>query len=103
MLTGNITSNILINTGCGVYEAKNGKQVKDHNWCRGGYGEISLEYVLIHRSGVGLTKAIEQAYGNDRKQYEDQVRFYLNEQPDNLIGMLTFYNAIANCGKMMKI
>lgn len=77
--------------------------MKDHNWRRGGYGEISLEYVLIHRSEVGLTKSIEQAYGNDRKQYEDQVRFYLNEQPDNLIGMLTFYNSIANCGKMMKI
>lgn len=101
--TGNITSNTLIDTSCGVYEDKNGKLVKDHNWRRGGYGEISLEYALTHRSEVGLTKAIEQAYGNDRKWYEDQVRFYLNEQPDNLMGMLTFYNAIANGGKMVKI
>ena len=52
---------------------------------------------------MGLTKAIEQAYGNDRQAYEHQISFYLNEQPDNLMGMLTFYNAIANGGKMVKI
>ncbi len=101
--TGNITSDTMIDTSCGVYEDRNGKLVKDHNWRRGGYGEISLEFALTHRSEVGLTKAIEQAYGNDRNRYEDQVSFYLNEQPDNLMGMLTFYNAIANGGKMVKI
>ena len=101
--TGNITSNTMIDTGCGVYEDKKGNLVRDHNWRRGGYGEISLEYALTHRSEVGFTKAIEQAYGNDIKRYEDQVCFYLNEQPDNLMGVLTFYNAIANGGKMVKI
>lgn len=101
--TGNVSSITMIDTGCGVYEDKNGKMVKDHNWRRGGYGKISLEDALTHRSEVGFTKAIELAYGNDRKRYEDQISFYLNEQPDNLIGMLTFYNAIANGGKMVKI
>lgn len=101
--TGNVSSMTMIDTGCGVYEDKNGKLVKDHNWRRGGYGEISLEDALTHRSEVGFTKAIELAYGNDRKRYVDQIRFYLNEQPDNLTGMLTFYNAIANGGKMVKM
>ena len=101
--TGNISSNTMIDTGCGVYESKNGKLVKDHNWRRGGYGEITLEDALNHRSEVGLTKAIEQAYGADRQAYEHQINFYLNGQPDNLMGMLTFYNAIANGGKMVKI
>ena len=101
--TGNISSNTIIDTGCGVYESKNGKLVKDHNWRRGGYGEITLEDALTHRSEVGLTKAIEQAYGADRQAYEHQINFYLNGQPDNLMGMLTFYNAIANGGKMVKI
>lgn len=100
---GNITPNTMIDTGHGVYEAINGKLIKDHNWRRGGYGEISLEYALTHRSEVGLTKAIEMAYKNDRKAYEHQINFYLNSQPDNLMGMLTFYNAIANGGKMVKI
>ena len=101
--TGNILSSTMIDTGCGIYESKSGKLIKDHNWRRGGYGEITLEDALTHRSEVGLTKAIEQAYGADRQAYEHQIDFYLNGQPDNLIGMLTFYNAIANGGKMVKI
>ena len=101
--TGNLSFNTKIETGCGVYESRDGKLVKDHNWRRGGYGEITLEDAVTHRSEVGLTKAVEQAYGNDRQAYEHQISFYLNEQPDNLMGMLTFYNAIANGGKMVKI
>lgn len=101
--TGNISSSTMIDTGCGVYESRNGKLIKDHNWRRGGYGEMTLEDALTHRSEVGLTKAIEQAYGADRQAYEHQINFYLNGQPDNLMGMLTFYNAIANGGKMVKI
>lgn len=101
--TGNLLPNTKINTGNGVYESRSGKLIKDHNWRRGGYGEITLEDALTHRSEVGLTKAVEQAYGNDRQAYEHQISFYLNEQPDNLMGMLTFYNAIANGGKMVKI
>ena len=101
--TGNLLPNTKIDTGSGVYESRSGKLIRDHNWRRGGYGEITLEDALTHRSEVGLTKAIEQAYGNDRQAYEHQISFYLNEQPDNLIGMLTFYNAIANGGKMVKI
>ena len=101
--TRNISSNTIIDTDCGIYESKSGKLIKDHNWRRGGYGEITLEDALAHRSEVGLTKAIEQAYGTDRQAYEHQINFYLNGQPDNLIGMLTFYNAIANGGKMVKI
>ena len=101
--TGNLLPNTKIDTGSGVYESRDGKLIKDHNWRRGGYGEITLEDALTHRSEVGLTKAVEQAYGNDRQAYEHQISFYLNEQPDNLMGMLTFYNAIANGGKMVKI
>lgn len=100
---GCVTPNTMIDTGSGVYETVDGNLVKDHNWRKGGYGEISLEYALTHRSEVGLTKAIEMACKNDRKLYEHQIDFYLNGQPDNLMGMLTFYNAIANGGKMVKI
>ena len=101
--TGNILSSTMIDTGCGIYGSKSGKLIKDHNWRRGGSGKITLEDALTHRSEVGLTKAIEQAYGADRQAYEHQIDFYLNGQPDNLMGMLTFYNAIANGGKMVKI
>lgn len=101
--TGNLLPNTKIDTGSGVYESRDGKLIKDHNWRRGGYGEITLEDALTHRSEVGLVKAVEQAYGDDRQAYEHQISFYMNEQPDNLMGMLTFYNAIANGGRMVKI
>ena len=101
--TGNLLPNTKIDTGSGVYESRDGKLIKDHNWRRGGYGEITLEDALTHRSEVGLAKAVEQAYGDDRQAYEHQISFYMNEQPDNLMGMLTFYNAIANGGRMVKI
>ena len=101
--TGNLLPGTKIDTGSGVYESRDGKLIKDHNWRRGGYGEITLEDALTHRSEVGLVKAIEQAYGDDRQAYEHQISFYMNEQPDNLMGMLTFYNAIANGGRMVKI
>jgi len=101
--TGNLLPNTKIDTGSGVYESRDGKLIKDHNWRRGGYGEMTLEDALTHRSEVGLAKAVEQAYGDDRQAYEHQISFYMNEQPDNLMGMLTFYNAIANGGRMVKI
>jgi len=101
--TGNLLPSTKIDTGSGVYESRDGKLIKDHNWRRGGYGEITLEDALTHRSEVGLAKAVEQAYGDDRQAYEHQISFYMNEQPDNLMGMLTFYNAIANGGRMVKI
>ena len=101
--TGNLLPNTKIDTGSGVYESRDGKLIKDHNWRRGGYGEITLEDALTHRSEVGLVKAVELVYGDDRQAYEHQISFYMNEQPDNLMGMLTFYNAIANGGRMVKI
>lgn len=100
---GCVTPNTMIDTNSGVYETADGKLVRDHNWRRGGYGEISLEQALTHRSEVGLTKAIEMACKDDRAAYERQIDFYLNDQPNNLMGILTFYNAIANGGKMVKI
>ena len=100
---GSVTPNTMIDTGCGVYEDANGKLIRDHNWRSGGYGEISMEDALVYHSEVGLTKAIEMVCKNDRKVYEQQISFYFNNQPENLMGMLTFYNAIANGGKMVKI
>lgn len=101
--TGLLMPETMIDTGCGVHEDANGRFIRDHDWLSGGHSEMSLEKVLTHRSEAGFAKAIEMAYKNDRKIYEEQVSFYLAEQPDNLMGMLTFFNAIANQGRMIKI
>lgn len=101
--SGNVTPNTMLDTEAGVYEGKDGYLVRDHNWRRGGYGSINLEFALTHRSEVGFTKAFEQAYGKDKERYNSQISFYCNEQPKKLQGILTFYNAIANGGRMVKL
>lgn len=101
--SGKITPDTEIDTGNGQYVNPNGELVRDHNWRRGGYGLISLESVLTHRSIVGYTKALELVYGNNMADYFLKRRDYTAGIPETLMGLLTFYNAIANDGRMVKI
>lgn len=96
--TGKVGPDYMIDTEAGVYN-----DVRDHNWRRGGYGGINLEFALTHRSLVGYTKAIEYAFGGNKEEYERTINGYLNNQSDKLLGMLTFYNAVANDGKMVEL
>ena len=96
--TGKISPDYMVDTGCGIYN-----DVKDHNWRRGGYGEINMEFALTHRSLVGYTKAIEEAFGGDYVTYERTISSYHNNHPNQMLGMLTFYNAVANGGKMVEL
>lgn len=82
MESGKATPNTIVNTGKGVY-----KGVKDHNWNRGGYGKITLEYAFTHSSEVAFSK-IKKRTGN-LNQY-----VYGN----TLMDLLTFYDAVANNG-----
>lgn len=77
--------------------------MRDHNWRRGGYGAISLEQALGHRSIVAFTRAKERAYGENTAQLDSMVTAYLAGMPDNVMGMLTFYDAVANGGRMVRL
>lgn len=99
----NVTPSTFLETDAGVYESQSGNLVRDHNWRRGGYGSVSLEFALTHRSEVGFTKAVELAYGKDKERYNSLISLYCNEQPNKLQGILTFYNSIANGGRMVKL
>ena len=101
--SGKITPDTEIDTGNGQYVKPNGELVRDHNWRRGGYGTISLESVLTHRSIVGYTKALDLVYGDNMADYFLKRRDYTAGIPETLMGLLTFYNAIANDGRMVKI
>lgn len=94
--SGIFSADDVIETGSGVY-----KGVRDHNWHRGGYGQISLKQALGCRSIVAFTKACEVAFGNNTAQLDDMIATYLAGMPDGAIGMLTFYNAVANGGRMV--
>ena len=96
--SGRFSSDDVIDTGYGIY-----KDVKDHNWYRGGYGQITLEQALGYWSLVAFTKAKEVAFGNNRAQLDSQVATYLADMPNSAMGMLTFYNAVANGGRMVQL
>lgn len=101
--SGEIMPDTRIDTGNGVYVRSDGEDVRDHNWRRGGYGLVTLEYVMTVRSVVGYTIAIDTVFGNNMEDYFLMRRDYTAGIPEMLMGTLTFYNAIANDGRMVKI
>ena len=101
--SGKLTPDTEIETGHGVYVKLNGEEVRDHNWRRGGYGLMRLESVLTHRSVVGFSMAIDSIFGNNMAVFFSKRRDYTAGVPKTLMGLLTFYNAIANDGCMVKI
>lgn len=96
--SGNVTPEQVFDTGYGIYG-----EVRDHNWRRGGYGTISLERALEVRSQIAFTMAKERAYGGDMTEFDAQINSYLAGNPNRAMGILTFYNAIANNGKMVEL
>lgn len=96
--SGRISSDDVIDTECGIY-----KDVKDYNWYRGGYGQLTLEQALGRRSQVAFTKAKEMVFSNQTVQLDNKISEYLANMPNTPMGMLTFYNAVANGGRMVKL
>ena len=128
-----------IETGNGQW-MMHGRNMKDHNWRRGGYGRISIPEVLMYSSNVGVSRIIDDHYRQNPEKYVEGlyregvgVPFELpfpgagkpnvrRPKPDGSnwsktalpwmsigyetqippIYTLTFYNAIANNGRMVK-
>lgn len=137
--TGKARLSDVVHTGSGVWPVEDGYEMKDHNWRRGGYGSITLGTALEVSSNVGISLAVNKAFGNNNQAFFDILDKMSFGQPDNIEGidglnptsysspkdkdwanwklwwnaigyewkiapiqMLTFYNAIANNGKMVK-
>ena len=137
--TGKEGLNDQVETGNGVWSVEDGLEMKDHNWRRGGYGNISLERALEISSNIGIRKKKKKTFGDNPQQFFDILDKMSFGKPDTIEGikglkassyscpkdsdwtnwklwlsaigyerkiapiqMLTFYNAIANNGKMVK-
>ena len=123
----------------GIYPM-HGRQMKDHNWYKGGYGTLTFSQILENSSNIGVSRIIDENYQDNPQAYVDGLRRlgigiplnlpfvgkgepvipqpnskkrywsksdlpwmsigYVTQQP--VISTLTFYNAIANGGKMVK-
>ena len=136
--TGKVKLANTINVGDGIYICKE-DTIKDHNWHRGGYGEISIKQGLASSSNIAVYKTMEKAFGNNAQAYFNLLNNMSYGKPDSIAGianlkpayfvtpknngwsdtafawfcigynqtitpiqMLTFYNAIANSGKMIQ-
>ena len=136
--TGKVKLANTINVGDGIYICKE-DTIKDHNWHRGGYGEISIKQGLASSSNIAVYKTMEKAFGDDAQAYFNLLNNMSYGKPDSIAGianlkpayfvtpkdsgwsdtafawfcigynqtitpiqMLTFYNAIANSGKMVQ-
>jgi len=140
---GVVDTTYRVDTGCGIWPMY-GREMKDHNWRRGGYGMISLPRSLQVSSNIGVSRIIDEHYHNNPEKFVEGI--YRTGLADDLnlpivgstppkirmpkknsrgqwlnwsktalawmsigyetqippISTLTFYNAIANDGRMMQ-
>jgi len=141
---GVVDTTYRVETASGIWPMY-GRQMKDHNWRKGGYHNISLPRSLEVSSNIGVSRIIDDHYHNNPEKFvrgiyrlglnadlgiplfgssparirmpkKDKTgKHYANWSNTALpwmsigyetqvppISTLTFYNAIANNGKMMK-
>ena len=136
--TGKVKLADTVDVGNGSYSIQD-RELKDHNWHRSGYGEISIKQGLASSSNIAVYKTMEKAFGNNAQAYFNLLNNMSYGKPDSIAGianlkpayfvtpkdsgwsdtafawfcigynqtitpiqMLTFYNAIANSGKMVQ-
>lgn len=125
---GKVKPNDSIDTKAGMLDI-NGYLLEDYNWRRGGNGKTSVQQGFLLSSNIATYLAVKQAFGKDYAQFhkiitdmgyglpQDSTKA-ISSIPDNDISLakfvngknqqisplqiLTFYNAIANNGKMVK-
>ncbi len=140
---GVVDTTYRVETAGGVWPMY-GRDMKDHNWRKGGYGMLTLAQTLCYSSNIGVSRIIDDHYRNNPEKFvkgiyrtglHDDLKIPLvgatsarirmphknsHGQYDNWaktslpwmsigyetqvppISTLTFYNTIANNGKMMR-
>ena len=140
---GVVDTTYSVDTGCGIWPMY-GRDMKDHNWRRGGYQRLTLAQTLWYSSNIGVSRIIDDHYRNHPEKFvqgiyrtglHDNLKIPLmgasparirmphknsHNQYDNWartslpwmsigyetqippISTITFYNTIANNGKMMR-
>ena len=84
--TGKVKLANTINVGDGIYICKE-DTIKDHNWHRGGYGEISIKQGLASSSNIAVYKTMEKAFGDDAQAYFSLLNNMSYGKPDSIAGI----------------
>lgn len=139
LLEVGVDTGYVVHTGEGIMNVDDVRVMRDHNWHRGGYGDINLSRALEVSSNIGISHAVAKTFRNNQQQFFDLLDRMSFGQPESIDGiegltasqytspkdsdwlnrriwwsaigyerliapiqMLTFYNAIANNGRMVK-
>ena len=134
-----IDSTYVVHTGIGIWGIDDSWVLRDHNWRRGGYGDMNLARAMETSSNIGIGVPVWKFYKGHEQDFFDDLNRMSFGQPDFIDGIeglkptaydspkdsdwvnkyviwsaigynrkiapiqiLTFYNAIANDGKMVK-
>ena len=111
--TGNVSLDDMFNTYTGI-DVIGKDTIYDHNWRRGGYGELTLLQGLAYNSSIAIDKAVNVAYQN-KDVFLQKLQQMGLEKDSTFKGswtvyalgfhhrrptsMVSFFNAIANGGK----
>lgn len=117
--TGKVSLSDTVDVGEGIY-ISDSDTIKDHNWHRGGYGKITVEWAIAVSSRIGEVLIRERAFGDKKSEYEAAIGQIGYGKPDSIKGLecipstnmatskiapiqlIAFYNAIANHGCMVQ-
>lgn len=120
--TGKVNPDDMFDSGVGIFVYDN-DTIYDHNWRKGGYGELTLRQALAYSSDIAITRAVDEAFP-EKKDFLASVRkmsfgqsleveglkvdsclqdsempwcyYAMGFQEITPLQMLAFYNAIAN-------
>ena len=61
-----------VDTGCGIWQMY-GRDMKDHNWRKGGYRMLSLAQTLWYSSNIGVSRIIDDHYRNHPEKFVEGI------------------------------
>lgn len=67
---GVIDTSTVVDTGCGIYNM-HGSKMKDHNWYRGGYQQLTATEVMMVSSNIGVSRLIDDYYYKQPEKFVD--------------------------------
>ena len=86
--TGKVKLSDKVDTGNGIYQV-HGRELKDHNWHRGGYGELTVQEGLAVGSNIATYKTMEKAFGDNPQTFFDLLANMSYGKPDSINGIVS--------------
>lgn len=112
--TGKVKLSDMVDVGNGSYSIQD-RELKDHNWHRGGYGKITVEQGFGLASNIANYKAVRKAFDNEQAFAEVLAKYGYQVKDTSLVynslgyGILTtplqnltFFNYIAKSKTAIK-